>query len=124
MGKVRITVAQVTVDAELFDTPCSNEVARILPLHAVLNEWGDEFYFTVPVTMSLDRTATTMVKAGDIGYWPPGRAVAIFFGPTPMSDGIDPVPYSEVNVIGRITGDVGLLREARGAGAIAIEPLD
>ena len=41
MRKVRITVAQVTVDAELFDTSCASEVARILPLHAVL---------TLPVT--------------------------------------------------------------------------
>jgi len=33
--------------------------------------------------MQLDETATTAVKAGDIGFWPPGNALAIFFGPTP-----------------------------------------
>jgi hypothetical protein len=83
--------------------------------------WGDEFYFTLPVALSLDETATTSVKVGDMGYWPPGSALAIFFGPTPLSRGADPVPASEVNLVGRITGDATLLRKARGATELRVE---
>ena len=116
-----ITLKEITIRAELFDTPCANAIANILPIEVRPNEWGDEFYFTIPVEMSLDETATKEVKAGDIGYWPPGNALAIFFGPTPLSSGIDPVPASEVNLVGRITGDAALLRKAKGVVKIRIE---
>ncbi|MDA8240244.1 MAG: cyclophilin-like fold protein [Nitrospiraceae bacterium] len=82
---------------------------------------GGEFYFEIPVRMPLDKTATTKVSIGDIGYWPPGSALAIFFGPTPMSRGPEPVPASEVNIVGRITGDATLLRRAKGSGAMRLE---
>jgi hypothetical protein len=118
---VRISVGHVTLDAELFDTACAFAIARALPLEVRPSEWGDEFYFEVGVKMPLDETATTEVKVGDIGYWPPGNALAIFFGPTPMSTGPDPVPASEVNLVGRIFGDAGRLRAVKGTGSIRIE---
>jgi hypothetical protein len=85
--KIRIIVNDVALDAELFNTPCAKAIAGAVPIIAAPNEWGDEFYFKMPVDQPLDKTATTKVKVGDIGYWPPGNALAIFFGPTPMSEG-------------------------------------
>jgi len=120
--KIRIIAGPVSVEADLSATPCGKAIAGALPLAARPNEWGDEFYFEVPVHMSLDDTATRAVKAGDIGYWPPGDAVAIFFGPTPLSSGQDPVPASEVNIIGRITGDPTVLKKAKGSSSIRLEP--
>jgi len=73
------------------------------------------------VKLPLDATATGKVKIGDIGYWPPGQALAIFFGRTPMSTGPDPVPASEVNLVGRIVGDALILNKAKGATGIRIE---
>jgi len=120
--KIRITIKSIVLDGELLDTPCAKAVAGILPIETRPNEWGDEFYFEIPVSTPLDETATTNVKAGEIGYWPPGRALAIFFGPTPMSKGQDPVPASAVNIVGRITGgEATLLAQAKGAGKIMIE---
>lgn len=118
---ITITVQDLVLRAELFDTPCAQAVAGKLPLSAHPNVWGDEFYFEVPLSCDADATATTSVRVGDIGYWPPGRAVAIFFGPTPMSTGAEPVPASEVNIVGRITGDATVLRRTKGAGVIRIE---
>lgn len=119
--KIRITAGRVTLEAELFDTECAQAIAKTLPINAAPNEWGDEFYFSVNVRAPLDETATRNVKAGDIGYWPPGNAIAIFFGPTPLSHGPDPVPASDVNLIGRATGDATVLRQAKGASTIRIE---
>ncbi|MDH4231560.1 MAG: cyclophilin-like fold protein, partial [Nitrospirota bacterium] len=107
-ARIKITVKDVVLDAELSDTETAKAIAEALPVETVPNEWGDEFYFEVPVRMPLDETATTKVAAGDIGYWPPGNALAIFFGPTPMSRGPEPVPASAVNRVGRITGDAML----------------
>jgi len=122
-AEIIITVHNITVEGELFDTACAKAISEKLPLEAVLKVWGDEFYFEIPVTSPLDETATRVVEVGDIGYWPPGRALAIFFGPTPLSRGTDPVPASEVNIVGKITGDATLLRKAKGASTIRVEKL-
>jgi hypothetical protein len=119
--RIKITIGEVIVYAELLDTACAEAIAKRLPIEARPNMWGDEFYFTVQVNMPLDETATTRIAVGDIGFWPPGNALAIFFGPTPMSNGPDPVPASEVNVVGRIVGDATVLKKAKGASLIKIE---
>ena len=119
--KVRITVGGVKLKAELFDTACAKAIVEKLPIKTRPNEWGDEYYFEIPVKAALDETATTKVKVGDIGYWPPGRAMAIFFGRTPMSMGADPVPASAVNLVGRILDDAKLLLKTKGADTITIE---
>lgn len=121
--KIRIKVNDIELDGELLDTATARSVADALPIDTRPNEWGDEFYFEIPVGMPLDDTATTKVSVGDIGYWPPGKALAIFFGPTPMSTGSDPVPTSAVNPVGRIMGDATVLKKAKGAKRIHIEGL-
>ena len=120
-AKVLITAEKVSIEAELFNTKCAEAIIGALPLTAAPNEWGDEFYFDVPLYMPLDESATRIVQVGDIGYWPPGNAIAIFFGPTPLSSGPEPVPASEVNIVGRIIGDAKMLRPAKGASSIRIE---
>lgn len=118
---IKIIAGKITVTAELDDTALAKAIAVKLPIETEPNEWGDEFYFGIPVRSGLDETATRKVKVGDIGFWPPGNAMAIFFGPTPMSSGADPVPASAVCLIGRITDDATLLKKARGARTIRIE---
>ena len=121
LTEIRILVGNIAVKAELFDTPCARAIAESLPIETRPNEWGDEFYFEIPVRTDLDETATARIKAGDIGYWPPGRALAIFFGPTPMSSGPEPVPASEVNLVGRVIDDATSLMKAKGSKRIRIE---
>jgi hypothetical protein len=121
---VRITVGGVKLEAELSGTETARAVLGALPIETGFNTWGDEFYFEIPpgnIKMPLDETATLQVKKGDIGYWPPGRALAIFFGPTPMSDSDEPVPASEVNLVGRVLGDATLLRAVKTAKTIRLE---
>jgi hypothetical protein len=121
---INIVIGNLTVTGELTDTACAKQIIAKLPIETRPDEWGDEFYFQIPVKASLDETATTKVKVGEIGYWPPGNAMAIFFGKTPMSTGTDPVPASAVNLIGRIIGDATVLKQAKGATKIRIERTD
>ena len=118
---VTIFVDQVQLEAELFDTDCARAIGAVLPLETKPSVWGDEFYFEIPVKESLDETATTKVSVGDIGYWPPGSALAIFFGPTPISTGPEPVPASAVNLVGRIHGDATILRSKKNSLRIGIQ---
>jgi hypothetical protein len=121
MKKIKIIITDIELHADLLDTKTAAAIYAVLPLEAVAEEWGDEFYFEIPVEVPLDETATTRVRIGDIGYWPPGNALAIFFGPTPISRGSEPVPASDVNLVGRISGDSLVLRSVKGAGKIRIE---
>jgi hypothetical protein len=121
---VKISVGKITLRAELFDSSSAKQIVGCLPIETRPDEWGDEFYFTIPVKAPLDETATTKVKIGDIGYWPPGYALALFFGPTPMSKGNDPVPASTVNIVGRIIDDATTLRQGKGAFKILIDKED
>ena len=81
--KVKIITKDHILDAEFFDTQCAKAIARILPIEKRSNEWGDELYFEVPVKMTLDETATTIVKVGDIGFWPRGTLLPSSSGPRP-----------------------------------------
>ncbi len=119
--KIRILVGQRNLEAQLYDTACAKAVYEKLPIETKPNEWGDEFYFSIGLKMPPDETATTKVRVGHIGYWPPGRALAIFFGRTPMSTGADPVPASEVNIVGTIIDDATILKKEKGAEKIRIE---
>jgi len=119
--KIKILVGKSIIEAQLYDTACAKAIYEKLPIEAKPNEWGDEFYFSIGLKMPPDETSTTKVKVGHIGYWPPGTALAIFFGRTPTSTGPDPVPASEVNVVGMVTGDATVLKKELGASKIRIE---
>jgi hypothetical protein len=121
--KVAITVGDVVLEAELSDTDTARAVLDALPLEVTFSTWGDEIYFVIPVDRGLDETATTRVGVGDIGYWPTGNALAIFFGPTPMSTSDEPVPASEVNVVGRVLGDATALRRVMSEGKVRLEKI-
>ncbi|MBN1380553.1 MAG: hypothetical protein JXA41_02640 [Deltaproteobacteria bacterium] len=121
---IKIIVGKTILSGELYESPCARQIIACLPIETNPDEWGDEFYFSIPVRVSLDDSATPKVKIGDIGYWPPGTAMAIFFGSTPMSTGGDPVPASAVNLVGRVLGDATVLKRERGADKIRIEKAD
>ena len=101
---IRITAGTVSAEATLNDSKTAGAIWDALPIDAKGETWGDEIYFDICLTAAPESPKET-VEAGDLGYWPPGRAFCIFFGPTPMSRGGEIRPASPVNVVGRIVGD-------------------
>ena len=75
-----------------------------MPLEARVETWGDEIYFDIGLALPAE-APREVVEAGDLGYWPPGRAFCVFFGPTPMSRGDEIRPASAVTVVGRCVDD-------------------
>ncbi len=113
---IEVQVGELILRGELSDTACAQAIAESLPLDTSFNTWGEEFYFEISVSAELDGTATSDVEVGTIGYWPPGRALAIFFGRTPMSTSDKPVPASDVNLVGTLENAddlVGFMSESR-----------
>ena len=57
-----------------------------------------------------EQDAVETVDMGAVAYWPPGQAICLFFGPTPMSVGDEIRPASPVNVVGSLEGDPTVLK--------------
>jgi uncharacterized protein involved in tolerance to divalent cations len=98
---IRITVGDIEVEGWLNVTDTAAKVLQALPLTSRVSLWGDELYFPVPVDKKLENGKET-VSLGDIAYWPPGKAICIFLGRTPLSKGEEIRTLTPVEVIGRI----------------------
>ena len=106
-----ITAGSIRLEAELNDTFTAKAISNILPITAAANTWGDEIYFSMPITLELEN-GQEVVDLGDLGYWPPGGAFCIFYGLTPASQGDEIRPASAVTIIGKVQGDVTALKQA------------
>lgn len=102
MKRIKISIGAKEFLAELYDTPTGNAIKEALPFVASASIWGDEIYFAVPVNSSLEFGAKAEVEVGELAYWPSMPAFCIFFGPTPLSSGSQPVAASAVNVFGKL----------------------
>lgn len=100
--RVNIRFATYQIEAELFETPTGKAIYEALPIQRNVNCWGDEIYFEIPVQSKLEEDAKAMVSVGALAYWPNMPAFCIFFGPTPVSTGSEPIAASPVNVIGKL----------------------
>lgn len=120
--KIKILVGKLELEAWLNETKTATKVFEALPITSTLNTWGDEVYFTIPVDAKPE-DAKELVSLGDIGYWPPGKAMCIFFGKTPISRGDEIRPASAVNIIGKAEGDLKLLKKVKDGEEITIRPV-
>lgn len=122
---IRIEADGVRLYAVLTATETSQAVWSVLPLEGSALTWGQEIYFYISLEIPLEPEARAEVRPGDIGFWPEGPAIALFYGPTPASGGSpDPVAASPVNVFGRITGDASRLAKVREGCRIRITRLE
>jgi uncharacterized protein len=117
---IRITAGAVSVQAELNDSKTAAAIAAALPIEAKAQTWGDEIYFDIGLELRAE-SPKEVVALGDLGYWPPGQAFCIFFGPTPMSRGDEIRPASAVNVVGRVVGDARVFTQVRAGARVTIE---
>lgn len=117
---ILIKVNGIELDATLNSSRTAEAIWTALPITANANTWGDEIYFTIPVKSELDK-GQELVELGDLGYWPPGNAFCIFFGPTPMSGGEEIRPASAVTVFGKVAGDATVLKRVSSGTQIIIE---
>jgi len=67
-----------------------------------MNIWGEELYTDQTLIKVGPENSKALVELMDVAYWPPGKAICLFFGPTPIGKSGEIRPYSEVNVIGKI----------------------
>jgi len=119
--KIRILVSDLKVEAELNDSKTAQLIWEALPIEGKANLWGEEMYFSIPVKTSQEKGARDVVSSGELGYWPPGHAFCIFFGPTPASRGDEIRAASAVNIIGKVLSDPKVFLKAKDGEKIRLE---
>jgi hypothetical protein len=111
MGKkIRITAGAIEATAELNNTRTAQAIWEALPIKGRVNLWGDEIYFSIPLSLQLE-AGQEVVNIGDLGYWSDGNAFCIFFGPTPVSQGDEIRPASPVTVFGKVISDANTFKK-------------
>ena len=118
--KIRITAGKVSLEAELRDTPTSRALAEALPFEASASTWGDEVYFTTPVSAKLEPDARQVVEPGTVCFWTQGDALALPFGRTPISSDERPKLANPCNVLG-VLADFSALRKIKSGDKVRVE---
>lgn len=104
-----VTAGGVQIRARLLDTETARRVRAALPVEADARTWGEEVYFPAGIGAAREADARAVVEPGEIAYWPDGDAIAIGFGPTPISEGGEIRLASPCNVFAAALEDVGAL---------------
>ena len=86
-----------------------------LPFTVSLNTWGDEIYTSESPIVQSEENSRETVDLYDVAYWPTGKAICLFYGPTPIGTSDKITPASPVNIIGKIISpDKTVLNDANG----------
>ena len=121
-NKIKISAGPVEAEAEMNSSSTAQAIWNALPFSSTAQRWGDEVYFSIPVSLEAE-SQKEVVDMGDLGYWPPGTAFCIFFGPTPASRGDEIRPASPVNVFGKLTGSPEVFLKVKEGSRIKVERL-
>ena len=93
------------ISIELDDSHSPKTVETLLenlPIEVSIYRWGDELYTEKTKIAEEPENAKIKVNLCDVAYWPEGKALCLFFGPTPISKAGEILAYSPVNIVGKI----------------------
>jgi hypothetical protein len=120
--QLRITVGDVSFTATLRATPTAKALADACPIEGKANTWGEEVYFGANLDVAAESDQRAVVEAGEIAYWLEGSAIAIGYGPTPVSQGDEIRLAAPVNIFADADPeDVRKLKGSKGGEAVKVE---
>jgi hypothetical protein len=119
--RVRLRTGKLSIDMELTDTATAKALIAALPFEAQAQTWGEEVYFSTPVSAKLEPDARQVVEPGTVCFWTQGNALALPFGRTPISTDDKPKLANPCNVLGSITGNFLELSKIRAGDLVKVE---
>jgi hypothetical protein len=120
MAKILMQFPRGKLTATLKDTETARKLVAALPCDSVASTWGDEVYFQMPVKARLEADACDVVEPGTVCFWVQGSSLALPFGPTPVSRGDECRLVTAVNLLGKIEGDLKVLKGVRDGDAVNV----
>lgn len=124
MTKILIRAADTRLEIELLDTPTARAILAALPFESTSRTWGNEIYFTTPVSASLEADARDVIEPGEIAFWVEGRCIAIGFGPTPISRADEIRLAAPTNIRGKALNDVARMAEVADGQQIRVQRME
>jgi uncharacterized protein len=118
--KLRLSFSAVNLVMDLRDTPTSRALFEAAPFDARAQTWGDEVYFSTPVSAKLEADAEQVVDPGTVCFWTQGDALALPFGRTPISTDERPKLANACNVLGFLP-EFEFLRRIRPGDKVRVE---
>ncbi len=107
--------------ATLEETPTSTSLAGVLPFSSTARTWGEEVYFDTPASAPVEDGARQVVEPGTVAFWTEGDALALPYGPTPISRGAECRLASPCNLLGTLDEDPRILATVRDGDPIRVE---
>lgn len=117
-----ITINEHKFFAQLSNTPTADAIYAALPFASKAQTWGDEVYFSIPVSNQLlEDDAKSVVELGELAFWVEGNCIAIGFGPTPISHGNEIRLAARTNIWAHTDYDLTSLKNVRSGDPIQVE---
>ena len=123
MKKCKITIDKIIFEVVLFDSPTANEIWNSLPMSSNIKTWGKEIYFYTDIVANEEPNAKSIIEFGEIAYWPAGKAIAIGFGKTPISQKDEIRLADDCNIWGETNFDLKKLENIAEGQPIKIEKI-
>ena len=123
MHRIKMTIGSAVLEADLFDTPTADAIWNALPFESKAQTWGEEVYFSTPVTVKRESDARDVVQAGELAFWVEGDSIAIGYGRTPISHGDEIRLAAATNIWGKVLGDVRELKNVKAGAVVLVERL-
>jgi len=119
--KVFLHAGSTRIELEISSTPTAKALEAALPFESRAQTWGEEVYFTTPVSAELEPDARQVVEPGTVCFWTQGDALALPYGRTPISTDERPKLANPCNVLGKVVGDARQLAKIRPGDKLRVE---
>jgi len=84
--EIEFKTKDLSIACKVKDTETGKKILKLLPIKSKISTWGDEIYFDIPKNdIKPENNAKEVFNLGEIAFWNQGSAIAIGFGPTPVS---------------------------------------
>jgi hypothetical protein len=118
--RIRIDIGGNAFVVELKDSATAKAILEKVPFSSIAQTWGEEVYFSTPVSAKLEAGAQQVVEPGTVCFWTQGDSIALPFGRTPISTDHRPKLANPCNVLGFLENH-SLLKNVKAGDQIRVE---
>lgn len=124
MSIIQIDIDTVSLRLKCLETPTARAIQECLPFESEARTWGQEVYFSAPVSSALEANARDVVEAGEIAFWVEGQCIAIGFGKTPISGDGEIRLAARTNIWAEAIDDVSVLKTVKDGAKVTVSRIE